>query len=226
MQLVFHHHHHHHYDALAGRIERELIGRIIARLEQIMATLEQTLAAVEAQTTEIDGLKTFVAGLKKQLDDALGGALTPSQQMRVDAIFNKVTDNTQAIDDAIKANTPAGGGDTGGSKIDSTVEVTSSANPSNVGDTLIFSASVAHTADHAVPTGTISFGIDGNAVGTGTLDADGVAVYTMSQSIPAGDHQLVATYAGDAAYNAAASTPLTLSVTAPANPGTDTGVQT
>lgn len=196
-------HHHHHYD-----------DGIIARLEIIMRTLEETLAAVEAETNSIQSISTLLAGIKKQLDDALGGALTPSQQMRVDAIFNRATENKTAIDAAIKANDGVTDED---EKIESMVSASSSASPANVGDVFVLSASVAHLTDGSqpVPTGAMTFNLDGNPIGTGTLDADGVAQYSVSVPLSPGDHQVVASYAGDGAYKTGQSEPLVQTIVAP-----------
>ncbi len=148
-------HHHHHYDH-ADRLEHLLVT-ILKQQEQIMRTLEETLAAVEAETGSIQSISTLLAGIKKQLDDALGGALTPSQQMRVDAIFNKATENKSAIDAAIKANDGVTDEDEKGSV---SVTASTSASPANVGDTLIFSSSVSFQGaiepGHPIPTGSVS----------------------------------------------------------------------
>lgn len=193
------------------------LGYLIRRMERIMRTLEETLALVEAQSTSVESISTLLAGIKKQLDEALGGALTPSQQMRVDAIFNKAQANKDQLDAAIKANDGVTDDD---EKIEMAVEVTSSANPANVGDTIVLSGSVLPTAPRPegapAPTGTISFMVDGNEIGSGTLDADGVAVYTVGIPIPAGDHEVFAAYSGDAAYQKGKSEPLTQTIT----PGT------
>ena len=199
-------HHHHHNDGIEHGLDR-----ILSKLETIMSTLEETLAAVQAETSSISSISTLLAGIKKQLDAALGGALTPSQQMRVDAIFNRATANKEAIDAAIKANDGVTDED---EKIKSVVSASTSASPANVGDTLIFSGSVAHADGAAMPTGTISFALDGNAVGTGSLDADGVAQFTLSLPLPVGDHQLVASYSGDAAYQTGQSEPVVQTIAA------------
>lgn len=206
----------HHHDEHSGRMERVLLGKILNKLEIVMRTLEETLAAVEAETSSIQSISTLLAGIKKQLDDALGGALTPSQQMRVDAIFNRATENKTAIDAAIKANDGIPDDD---GKIESHVEAASSASPANVGDTIIFSGSVVGAGalpDGAPkPTGTITFSLDGNPLGTGTLDADGVAQYSVSVPLSPGDHQVVASYAGDGAYRTGQSDPLVQTIVAP-----------
>lgn len=206
--------HHHIHDERVDRLE----GILIDLLEKIMRTLEETLAAVEAETGSIQSISTLLAGIKKQLDDALGGALTPSQQMRVDAIFNRATENKTAIDAAIKANDGVTDED---EKLPTTTSASTSASPANVGDTLIFRGSVVggpvpegQPAANK-PTGTVSFALDGNAVGTGTIDADGAAQFTLSVPLPAGDHSLVASYSGDGAYQKSVSEPVQQTIVAP-----------
>lgn len=179
-----------------------------------MRTLEETLAAVEAESGSIQSISTLLAGIKKQLDDALGGALTPSQQMRVDAIFNKATENKGAIDAAIKANDGVTDED---EKFVGVVSASSSASPANVGDTFVLSGSVAKDASEgaAAPTGTMTFSMDGAPMGTGTLDPDGVAQYSVNIPLSPGDHQVVASYGGDGAYQKADSAPLVQTIVAP-----------
>lgn len=75
------------------------------KLEAIMATLEDTLALVEAQNTRVDSLIALTADLHQKVLDALGGGLTPSQQMRVDAVFDEVKTEADKVDAAITANT-------------------------------------------------------------------------------------------------------------------------
>lgn len=70
-----------------------------------MATLEDTLALVEAQNTRVDSLIALTSDLHQRVIDALGGGLTPSQQMRVDAVFDEVKSEADKVDAAITANT-------------------------------------------------------------------------------------------------------------------------
>lgn len=195
----------------AGGIERVLLGRIIKRLEFVMATLEQVLAAAEAQRSSVASIGALLAGIKKQLDEALGGQLTPSQQMRVDAIFNRLTENTSEIDAAIKANDGVTDED---EKMTAAVEVASSASPANVGDTVVLSAQVTGEDGAAMPTGEISFTVDGNVIGTGALDAEGVATYSIGIPLTPGEHEVVAHYSGDGAYRSGDSEPLTQTISA------------
>jgi hypothetical protein len=174
-----------------------------------MHTLEDTLALVTAERTDIDSLAALAAGIKKQLDDELAGALTPSQQMRVDAIFAQIQANKQAVADAVKAV------DAIGDNITDTT-VTSSNTRSNVGDSVVFIAAVAKHPDAPTdksPTGLIAFSIDGTQVGSAPVGADGAAQFSTS-ALTAGDHQVTATYAGDGVFATSTSQSLTQTVVA------------
>jgi large repetitive protein len=73
----------------------------------------------------------------------------------------------------------------------------SSLTPSLAGRSVVLTASVAGTG--GIPTGTITF-IDGTgaiSLGTGTLNAQGIATFTLS-TLAVGQHSIVAVYSGDA----------------------------
>lgn len=77
----------------------------------------------------------------------------------------------------------------------------SSANPSSVGSGVTFSATV--TGQGNQPTGTVTFSEGANALGTGVLNSQGVAVFSTS-SLTLGAHSITANYAGDSTHNASA----------------------
>jgi hypothetical protein len=84
-----------------------------------------------------------------------------------------------------------------------TVTLASSVNPSSPGQSVIFSATV-----HAGATGSVTF-LDGTTVlGTGTINAAGIATLTTS-TLAIGSHPVTASYGGDSAYNASTSAVLT-----------------
>jgi hypothetical protein len=84
-----------------------------------------------------------------------------------------------------------------------TVTLASSANPSSPDQPVTFSATV-----HAGATGLVTF-LDGTTIlGTGTINAAGVATFTTS-TLTIGSHPVTASYAGDSSYNAATSAVLT-----------------
>lgn len=83
----------------------------------------------------------------------------------------------------------------------SSLTLTSSENPSFVGDSVTFTAKLSSPAG-GTPTGTISFSIDGQVVSTVTLDASLTATYTTA-GLAVGSHKVVATYSGDLAHDPA-----------------------
>jgi hypothetical protein len=95
-----------------------------------------------------------------------------------------------------------------------TVTIASSANPSNAGQPLTFTANVSGSA--GVATGTVNF-LDGASSIPGcaavTLAA-GSATCTTS-GLSAGSHSILASYSGSSAYNAASSSTLTQTVQNP-----------
>ena len=83
------------------------------------------------------------------------------------------------------------------------VTLSSSENPSNPSQTVIFSATV-----HAGATGSVTF-LDGTTVlGLGTVNAAGVATFSTS-TLTIGSHPITASYGGDSGYIAATSATLT-----------------
>jgi hypothetical protein len=83
-----------------------------------------------------------------------------------------------------------------------TLGLTSSVNPVNVGANTVLTATITSTS--GTPTGTITF-LDGTTVlGTAPLNASGIATLTVSFSTP-GTHPLTASYPATGPYNAATS---------------------
>jgi sugar lactone lactonase YvrE len=89
------------------------------------------------------------------------------------------------------------------------VALTASANPSIYTQPVTFTATV--TGNGGIATGSVTF-TDGSAsLGSGTLNASGIATLTTSTLTP-GTHTLVANYAGNSSIGASSSTPLSLVV--------------
>ena len=92
-------------------------------------------------------------------------------------------------------------------KLPSTTALTSSKNPSNVNDSVTFTATV--TGSNGTPTGTVTFTVDGNPIpecpNPVTLNGSGVATCT-SQSLPAGSDLITASYSGDSTYDPSSKT--------------------
>jgi hypothetical protein len=69
------------------------------------------------------------------------------------------------------------------------------------------------TTGTTVPTGTVTFYYDGNPIGTGTLNASGVATLTTS-TLPVGTGTITVGYSGDGNYASSTSVPVPVAVAA------------
>jgi hypothetical protein len=98
-----------------------------------------------------------------------------------------------------------------------TTTVTSSINPSTLGQSLTFTATV--TSASGTPTGTVTFFDGGTSIGTVTLSGN-TATFTTS-ALTTGSHSITATYNGNATHAASTSSVLTQFVNA-APPATTT----
>lgn len=92
------------------------------------------------------------------------------------------------------------------------VALTSSQNPSVVGENVTFTAIVTPEAGATgVPTGTVEFYDGGNLLGSSALDGTGRAQFTTNL-LPLGSRQITARYLGNADYNTAESAIFTQNV--------------
>ncbi len=105
-----------------------------------------------------------------------------------------------------------------------TTSLSSSANPSTVGQGVTFTAVVAPASGTGTPTGTVTFTIDGQAETPSALSVvNGVdeATFTTT-SLAAGPHTISAAYSGDTAFaSSTVATPLTETVSTPALQATE-----
>ena len=101
------------------------------------------------------------------------------------------------------------------------VNISSTPNPSQPGQAVTFTVSVAldttktaalKTKAAAVPTGTVSISDNGAVLGSGPL-VNGVAIVSTQLLTKVGSHSIVASYSGDANYPATTSVPFTQTVT-------------
>ena len=89
-------------------------------------------------------------------------------------------------------------------KASTTTTLTGAPNPSNVGQTVTLTATVAPVSPGAgSPTGTVTFSAGAATLGTGTVTS-GVATLNIS-TLSAGTHGIIASYAGDTNFTASAS---------------------
>ncbi len=92
----------------------------------------------------------------------------------------------------------------------SSTVLTTLTNPSNVGDTVTFKATAVGFTQSQIPTGGITFIIDGVQEYV-ALDNNGVATYSTSE-LTKGKHKIVAKYSGDSTYVRSTSNHLTQKV--------------
>jgi hypothetical protein len=104
-----------------------------------------------------------------------------------------------------------------------TTTLTSNLNPSQLGQSVTFTATVA--AGSGTPTGTVTFKEGTSTLFTASLNASGVATFTTS-SLAAGSHSIAAVYGGDANFAPSTSPALTQTVNAPALAATTTSLGT
>jgi len=94
------------------------------------------------------------------------------------------------------------------SKLSAATQISSSSNPSKVGQSVTFTTQVRSGA--MAPTGVVTITVDGAAVPL-TLAPSGIATYTTS-SLAAGNHTIRAYYSGDSNFNPGTSSQLIQSV--------------
>jgi hypothetical protein len=97
-------------------------------------------------------------------------------------------------------------------KAGTTATVSSSLNPSAVGQPVKFTAVVSAKAPGSgTPTGTVTFKDGSTVLGSGTLDSTGQATFTTS-GLKLGNHSITAVYGGDTNFLGSASAALTQTV--------------
>jgi len=179
--------------------------------EQVTFTATVTPGSANSNTPT--GMVTFLDGAATLRTEALlngtaifdaGGLSTGSHNITVsyggDSNFSASTSTilTQVVDQAA-----------------TTTTLLASLNPSALGQTVKFTATVAAVSPGAgSPTGTVTFKDGAAAIGTGTVNA-GVASFSTS-ALGAGSHTITASYSGDANFAPSASTGLAQVVILPA----------
>lgn len=83
-----------------------------------------------------------------------------------------------------------------------TTVVTSSANPSEYGQSVTYTATVSASAGGGTPTGWVTFGVDGVNQTSVQLSSNGTAAWTPLTSLAVGSHTITASYAGTSSYGA------------------------
>ena len=98
--------------------------------------------------------------------------------------------------------------------VGTTTSMISSVNPSVSGQSVTFTAKVTPASGTTVPTGTVTFFDGTTSLGTGTLNASGVATLGTS-ALGVGSHSITANYGGDSNFASSTSTVLTQVVNGP-----------
>ena len=96
----------------------------------------------------------------------------------------------------------------------SAIALTSSLNPSTLGQSVTFTATVAKSGGSGTPTGTVTFK-DGSTT-LATMPLSGATASFSTSSLTAGSHSITATYNGDAIFSPSTSPPLVQAVNQPA----------
>jgi MYXO-CTERM domain-containing protein len=92
-----------------------------------------------------------------------------------------------------------------------TAKIVSSLNPSTFGASVTFTATITSTGAGGIPSGTVTFSEGATVLGTGALDAAGVATYSTS-ALVGGSHMITATYGGDGNHAAGGAATLAQTV--------------
>jgi hypothetical protein len=101
--------------------------------------------------------------------------------------------------------------------VTSTTTLVASASSVTQGSPVTFTATITGARGSFAPTGTVTFKDGNTTLGTGTLNASGVATFTTS-SVSIGSHTVTATYGGDTNNTNSTSNAVTVTVTAPPVP--------
>jgi Bacterial Ig-like domain (group 3)/MBG domain (YGX type)/Chitobiase/beta-hexosaminidase C-terminal domain/Bacterial Ig-like domain (group 1)/Beta-propeller repeat len=101
--------------------------------------------------------------------------------------------------------------------ISTTTSLTGNPNPANVGAAVTFTSTVTPASMSGVPTGTVTFSVDGGAGTAEAVNGSGQATYSTS-TLVAGAHTINASYSGDSNYTASNATPYTETINGP-SPG-------
>ena len=109
------------------------------------------------------------------------------------------------------------------SAIATTTSLSTSATQVTFGQSVAFTATVAPTAGSGVPTGSVNFFDGTTQIGTGALNASGVAMFSSS-SLAVGAHSVTAVYAGDANFSGSTSGVVAITIVALAKTNTTTAV--
>ena len=194
-------------------------------LDQVVSALESTTVVVSAPNPSVYGSDaTFTATVTSGATPVTSGTVQfseggtlygPAVPLAGDGTASLTADllpvGTHTITATFSGNATVAGGSGSVDHVvtlaPSTVTLTSSGSPVNLGDSVTFTATVQGNGS-PLTTGSVSFEVDGTEVGVADVNGSGVATFTTS-ALPAGSHQVIARYEGSANYSASDSAPLT-----------------
>jgi hypothetical protein len=184
-----------HYNTSEGTLSpNQQVNRAAATitLGNLSQTYDGTAKPITSTTTPL-GLPVVVTytGTSGTVYGPTTVAPTNAGTYRVDAAINDANYEGTATNTLVIA------------KANTTTTLASSLNPSPVGHSVTFTATVTSTA--GTPGGIVTFTVDGGTLITRTLDSAGQATYSIASLIP-GARTIRAEYAGDANYADSAGT--------------------
>ena len=98
-------------------------------------------------------------------------------------------------------------------KFGTATALSASPNPVAEGQTATLTATVTHSSGTIALTGTVTFSLNGTALGSGAVNTSGKATLAApTNGFPTGSYPIVATYSGDANYNSSASAAYTVTL--------------
>src|SRR5262245_7810447 len=95
----------------------------------------------------------------------------------------------------------------GSAIISTTTSLTSAPNPSTLGQTVAFTATVSPSSGTGTPTGGVTFMDGATVLGSSTLASNGVATFLIA-NLSVGTHSITAQYSGDAGFGGSTSSSL------------------
>jgi hypothetical protein len=136
----------------------------------------------------------------------------------VPVVSNTVNYNFAAYSATVFVFTPAAA-----SPAPTTTSLVSSSSQIIWGQSVAFTATVAPASGTGTPTGTVTFKDGGTQIGTGSLNASGLATFSAS-GLAVGSHSVTAVYSGDSNFSASTSAAVSVTVSASAKTATTTSL--
>jgi len=114
----------------------------------------------------------------------------------------------------------------GPSQTNTTTALTATPNPAGVGQTVTLSATVKKSSGSGTPTGSVTFTVEGETIGTGTLKSGVATLSASTNGLTPGSYPIVASYAGDTGDKSSKSSAVTVTLNKAATATTLTATPT